>query len=30
VRFYEGELRVLVRRGLAGQPLGPRGLPCFG
>lgn len=30
VRFYEGELRVLVRRGLAGQPLGPGGLPCFG
>ena len=30
VRFYESELRVLVRRGLAGQPLGPGGLPCFG
>ncbi len=30
VRFYEGKLRVLVRRGLAGQPLGPGGLPCFG
>jgi hypothetical protein len=30
VRFYEGELRVLVRRGLASQPLGPGGLPCFG
>ena len=30
VRFYESELRVLVRRGLAGQPIGPGGLPCFG
>ncbi len=30
VRFYESELRVLVRRGLASQPLGPGGLPCFG
>lgn len=30
VRFYEGELRVLVRRGLASRPLGPGGLPCFG
>jgi hypothetical protein len=30
VRFYEGELRVLVRRGLASRPLGPHGLPCFG
>ena len=30
VRFYESELRVLVRRGLNGQPLGPGGLPCFG
>jgi hypothetical protein len=30
VRFYESELRVLVRRGLAGQPPGPGSLPCFG
>ncbi len=30
VRFYESELRVLVRRGLIGQPRGPGGLPCFG
>jgi hypothetical protein len=30
VRFYESELRVLVRRGLPSQPLGPGGLPCFG
>ena len=30
VRFYESELRVLVRRGLTSQPLGPGGLPCFG
>jgi hypothetical protein len=30
VRFYESELRVLVRRGRASRPSGPGGLPCFG
>lgn len=30
VTINEGELRVLARRGLASQPLGPGGLPCFG
>jgi hypothetical protein len=30
VTINEGELRVLVRRGLASVPAGPGGLPCFG
>jgi hypothetical protein len=30
VKINEGELRVLVRRGIVSKPLGPGGLPCFG
>jgi hypothetical protein len=30
VRMNEGELRVLVRRGLTSQSRGANGLPCFG
>jgi hypothetical protein len=30
VAINEGSLRVLVRRGLTGEPSGPNGLPCFG
>jgi hypothetical protein len=29
VKYYASELRVLARRGLAAQPPGPGGLPCF-